>query len=146
LWGKISLFPSGKQEGLDELAKRKEFTKILENQVEERGLNAKKVMAAFHRLESLVSKPPSLAGLTVTVPFAGFKEEERAALVILFKVQEKWLMNFKVEEEEKPDDDSDSGSVSESLSDDSDSGPDSESQSDDSDSGSDSESFSDDSD
>jgi len=121
LSGKIPLSVSGKQEGLDELADRRELSKILDDQVDEHGLSFKKVMAAFHRLESVVSRPPSLAGLTVTVPYAGFKKDERAALVALFKVQEKWLMGFKVEEEERPDgEESDSGSDSEIYSDDSD--------------------------
>ncbi|PUU82720.1 hypothetical protein B9Z19DRAFT_1061608 [Tuber borchii] len=91
---------AGTQEGLNEMAKWEVFTTNLEKEVEARGLTVQGVMEAFHRLDSLVSKP-LLFDLrsTVTVPYAGFTDEERAALVILFKVQEKWQKPFLFDEE-----------------------------------------------
>ena len=65
------------QEGLDELSKREEFTTILKDEVEARGLTVQRVMASFHRLDSLVSKPLLFDTCsTVVVPYADFTNEE----------------------------------------------------------------------
>ncbi|PUU73559.1 hypothetical protein B9Z19DRAFT_1134978 [Tuber borchii] len=86
---------AGTQEGLNELAKRKEFTTILKDEVEARGLTVQRVMASFHRLDSLLSKPLRFnARATMVVRRANFTNEERAALVILLKVQERWPKGF----------------------------------------------------
>ena len=92
------------QEGLDELSRREEFTTILKDKVEARGLTVQRVMASFHRLDSLVSKPLLFnPHPTVTVPYADFTNDERAALVILFKVQEGWPKRFRFNEEKSGD-------------------------------------------
>ena len=91
---------AGTQEGLDELSKLEEFTTILKEEVEARGLTIQRVMASFHRLDSLVSKPLLFeGGSSVVVPYADFSNEERAALAILFWVQEKWPKRFWFREE-----------------------------------------------
>jgi len=92
------------QEGLDELSKLEEFTRILEKQVEIRGLTIPRVMASFHRLDSVVTKPlrfdPDPA---VTIPYEDFRDEERAALAILFELQSEWAKRFWFDEEEAPE-------------------------------------------
>ncbi|PUU73561.1 hypothetical protein B9Z19DRAFT_1134980 [Tuber borchii] len=97
---------AGTQEGLDELAKREEFTIILKDEVEARGLTVQRVMASFHRLDSLVAKPLFFdTRSAVVVPYADLTNEERAALVILFKVQEKWPKSFWFREEKSGEND-----------------------------------------
>ncbi|PUU73562.1 hypothetical protein B9Z19DRAFT_1134983 [Tuber borchii] len=95
---------AGTQEGLDELSKREEFTTILEKQVEARGLTVERVMASFHGLDSVVSKllrfNPDFA---VTIPYADFRDEERAALAILFELQAEWPKSIWFNEEEAPE-------------------------------------------
>lgn len=89
---------AGTQEALDGLAKREEFTTILEAEAKERGPSVKNIMASFNRLDSLVSKPLALDGLNITVPHEGFTDAERAALITLFTLQEDWSDNFWVGE------------------------------------------------
>ena len=75
-------------------------------------------MASFHRLDSLVSKPLIFKPRsTVTVPYANLTNEERAALVILFKVQDRWPKRFWFEEEKSSETDENSDSEYESGSD-----------------------------
>ena len=84
---RISL-TTGTQEELDKLAKREDFTTILDEKVEAGGLTVQGVMASFHHLDSLVSKPLIYKPRSpVTVLYTNLTNEERAALVILFRVQ-----------------------------------------------------------
>jgi len=82
---------AGTQEVLDQLSKWEEFTTIPKDEVEVYGLTPQKVVASFHQLAALVSKPLLFNPLSqVIVPYADFTNlnEQRAVLVILFKVQE----------------------------------------------------------
>ena len=92
------------QEALDELSEREDFTTILEKQVETRGLTVPRVMASFHRIDAVVAKllrfDPNFA---VTIPYADFRDEERAALAILFELQAEWPKRFWFDEEEAPE-------------------------------------------
>lgn len=95
---------AGTQEGLDELSKGEEFTTILEKQAEARELTVERVMASFHRIDSVVSKLLGFEpGSMVTIPYADFRDEERAALAILFELQAEWPKRFWYDEEEAPE-------------------------------------------
>ncbi|PUU73554.1 hypothetical protein B9Z19DRAFT_1134973 [Tuber borchii] len=90
--------PMAGTQGLDELAKREKFTTVVKDEVEARGLTAQRAIASLLRLDSLV---PFLfdARSAVLIPCADFTNEERVALVIIFKVQEKWPKRFWFSEE-----------------------------------------------
>jgi len=80
-----------RQEALDELAKLEEFTTTFEQEVETCGLTAQRVRACFHRLDSLVSEPLLFdVCSTGVIPKGNLTNVERAALVIIFKVQERF--------------------------------------------------------
>ena len=86
---------AGIEEGLNELEKREDFTAMLEEEVNARGLTVQGAMASFYRPVPLVSTPFLIdAHSTIIVPKANLTDKERAALVILFKVQERFPKPF----------------------------------------------------
>ncbi|PUU72891.1 hypothetical protein B9Z19DRAFT_1069422 [Tuber borchii] len=81
----------GIEEGLSELAERREFTDILELEAEASKLHNWDVLAAFDTLyhESKYSTNGD-DGANIIVKETEFRDTERAALVCLLKLQSSW--------------------------------------------------------
>ncbi|PUU76065.1 hypothetical protein B9Z19DRAFT_1109681 [Tuber borchii] len=82
------------QQGLDWLAKQREFITVLHKEVQIRQLCAKEVMACVNRLHEVVSNHTNgnddAFNDIVIVRAAKFSDNEGAALVIFLKVQSNW--------------------------------------------------------
>ena len=82
------------QQGLDKLAQLPEFTAVLHKEVEARNLDFKDVMACVGRLYEKVSNRTNGNDDTfndsIIVRATKFTDDERAALVILLKLQGNW--------------------------------------------------------
>ncbi|PUU72883.1 hypothetical protein B9Z19DRAFT_1136436 [Tuber borchii] len=82
----------GVQEGLDKLAQRSEFTEVLHKEVQARKLVVEDVMACLNHLYDKVCKrTKEMEDAMVVVRAARYTDNERAALVVLLKLQDNWL-------------------------------------------------------
>ena len=80
------------QGGLNKLAQRSEFTEILHKEVQARKLVVEDVMACLKRLYNKVCKRTNdMEDDMVIVRASRYTDNERAALVVLLKLQKDWL-------------------------------------------------------
>ena len=80
------------QEGLNKLAQRSEFTEILHKEVQARKLVVEDVMACLSNLYDKVCKrTKDMEDAMVVVRAARYTDNERAALIVLLKLQKNWL-------------------------------------------------------
>ncbi|KAG0135083.1 hypothetical protein HOY82DRAFT_537017 [Tuber indicum] len=100
---------SGTQTGLNELAQKTELQKILEQEVQERRLVYSNVDRCFPHLYHCVSKHArGNDGIIIIIREQDFSPNERAALIVLLKLQQDWTYPLEwkevsVEEEEVED-------------------------------------------
>ena len=80
------------QEGLNKLAQRSEFTEILHKEVQARKLVVEDVMACLNHLYNKVCKRTNdMEDSVVVVRASRYTDNERAALIVLLKLQKDWL-------------------------------------------------------
>ncbi|PUU80431.1 hypothetical protein B9Z19DRAFT_1063467 [Tuber borchii] len=94
---------AGIQEGLDKLAKGREFTTALRKEARDRKLSVNDVMASVNHLYVQASKCADDNDDTfrniIIVRASKFSDNERAALAVFFKIQSNWVNAFKWRED-----------------------------------------------